>query len=247
MHLQAILTVGWHEPPQQPFSAPELHTAAKQAEEHYHGALARMLNSGIKAPGIFALERLFRRCPGGFGDLKAFIGALSSLPGQATLSCQIDGFAYAFLKGAKNIDFFLPEAPEDSPFRAILPKWNETITTLEDFERLGQPLPARLASIKDDYLHLRQILARKSARDERRSLATLLVNGPSTLADLTKDLGLNYTLSQRVLAVFINSGIVKARTESQYVIREDALPIVLFCLRETMGVDPLKSLQPAEV
>ncbi|ADE15639.1 hypothetical protein Nhal_2560 [Nitrosococcus halophilus Nc 4] len=248
MHLEAVLTVGWPETSNSSFSARKVHQAAQEAEEAYPHALARWLDSGPARPTLLALERLFRRRPGGFHDLKTLIGTIGGLPErEAPLPCHIDCFAYAFLKGAKNFDFLLPEASaEESPFRSRLPEWNEAINALEELERVGQPLPAHLEFTQEDYLHLRHILARKSARDERRTLATLLVNGPSTPMELTTDLGLNKTLAQRILGLLANNDVVAARSGAQYVIREQALPLVVFGLRETLGLDLLSSLQPVE-
>lgn len=250
MHLEAVLTIGWPEANNSSFSARKVHQAAQEAEEAqeaYPQALSRWLDSGPARPTLLALERLFRRRPGGFHALKTLIGALSGLPDrEVPLPCHIDCFAYAFLKGAKNFDFLLPEASsEESPFRTRLSEWNEAINALEELERVGQPLPAHLEFTQEDYLHLRHILARKSARDERRTLATLLVNGPSMPAELKTDLGLNETLAQRILGLLVNSGVVETRSGEQYVIREQALPLVVFGLRETLGLDLLSSLQPS--
>jgi hypothetical protein len=53
--------------------------------------------------------------------------------------CEIDVFAYAFLKKAKNFDFFLPETREKTgPFRTLYSQWQREMADLEAFERRGK-------------------------------------------------------------------------------------------------------------
>ena len=200
---------------------------------------------------ITGLDALFRRRTGGFAPLKQFLGALALLPPQSDypqpLTCQIDAFAWSFLKGAKNLDLLLPAAPHSAAMRAEYQRWRKDIRALERFERLGLPLPQPGAISADAYLALRAIVTRPSARDERRALASLLVSGPSTLAEITDDLGLNYSLGERSLAVFESKplALLKRRDEC-FSLRAETLPLVLFGLRETMGLDLLDTMIPSE-
>jgi len=244
MKLNAILTFGWQDDPTQPAAARTLHEAAKKASGDYDQALIEAVKKLGSTPVIGGLERLFRKRANGFGDIKDFVGTLSLTPlADVAVQCHIDVFAYAFLKGAKNFDLLLPENPaKTGPFRDVQPYWDKIIAALEELERRGQPLPPDLAVSKGHYLALREVLARPSTRDEKRALATLLYSGPSTLAEIAADLGMNYSLSQRTIGVFTANGTVEERARGVYAIVETALPLVVFCLRETMGLEPLSQV-----
>ena len=251
MQLAARLTTGWKDDPQAPFSAMQLHETTSQAAGDYESGLAEALKSSPSNIEILGLDRLFRRRIRGFDPINQFVGALASLPSSPAfpqpLVCHIDAFAYAFLKGAENFDLLLPlDDTANVDFRNTRASWIKTIKALENFERLGKALPAEASVTAEAYLAIRNIFARPSARDERRALATLLLSGPSTLEEITLDLGLNYTLGQRTLAGFESIAVVEKRSNSVFSIAESALPRVVFCLRETMGVDPLSALPNEE-
>jgi hypothetical protein len=191
---------------------------------------------------------------GGYSEIKNFVAALISIVTKnnnfGDVKCRVDVFCYAFLKGAKNFDFLLPESKnnltqeEDKSnlYRQCEKEWAKVIKALEEFERIGKPFPEAKGITKNHYLDLRHIMAKNSARDERRSLATLLVTGPSTMNEISKDLGLNYSLSQRVLGVFVDIEIVEIQDDNKYVISTYKIPLVVFFLRETIGLDYLSSL-----
>ena len=129
-------------------------------------------------------------------------------------------------------------------YREYEGEWGEKILpALENFERLGNPFPEGFNIEKGEYLGLRGVLSRISARDERRSLATLLVSGPSTMEEISKDLNLNYTLGNRILGIFADIGIVNIQDNDKYIISLDKLPLVVFFLREIMGLDYLEMLK----
>lgn len=251
MRLAARLTTGWKDDPRAPYSATQLHETARQSAGEYAAALAAALTSAARDIQIRGLDRLFRRRMGGFEPIKQLVGALASLPSSPAfprpLLCHTDVFAFAFLKGAKNFDLLLPlDHAANADFRKTQASWVKTITALEHFERSGKALPADADVTAEAYLAIRNIIARPSARDERRALATLLTSGPSTLDEITLDLGLNYTLGQRTLAVFEDIGVVERRAAGVFSIAESALPRVVFCLRETMGLDLLRALPHKE-
>ncbi len=112
----------------------------------------------------------------------------------------------------------------------------------ENFERLGKPIAKEASISADQYLALRRIVSRSSARDERRTLATLMVSGPSSMDDISQDLGLNYSLGQRAVAAFLEIGVVQRRSGEIFAVAESALPLTTFGLRESMGLDLLNVL-----
>jgi hypothetical protein len=248
MKLEAFLTVGWEDDPQANFSAFKLHEAADPSSPQYSAALTAELGRAQPETVLLGLENLFRRRPGDFGPLKQFVGALASMrsPGKLSepLVCRIDVFAYFFLKSAKNLDFVLPRrGGGNDEFDNLRETWAEKIRALERFERTGEALPAGTVEASR-YLGIREIISRPSARDELRALTVLLTSGPSTLAEISDDLGLNYPLGQRALAAYEHEavGVVERRRGEIFTIVKDYLPLVVFCLREKMGID----LLPAE-
>jgi hypothetical protein len=251
MRLEAFLTVGWEDDPQAEFGASRLHAVAGQVSEEYSAALAAELEKAPPETKISGLENLFRRRPGGFGPFRRFVGALASVRSSGKLSeplvCRIDVFAYAFLKSAKNLDFVLPrrkaEKGENDDYGNASETWAKTIEALEHFERTGRSLPKGTVEASR-YLAIREIISRPSARDELRALAILLTSGPSTSAEISNDLGLNYTLGQRTLAAYEDPdvGVVERRSGGKFSIVKSSLPLVVFCLREKMGIDLLPAL-----
>lgn len=251
MRLAAALTSGWQDDPDAEFAATRLHARANAAGDDYAAVLQKALNTAPADTHILGLDRLFRRHTDGFQPIKTFVGALAALPGdenRKSLICQIDVFAYGFLKGAKNLDLLLPlDERANIAFRETLAKWSNTLAALEQFERLGKPLPANGGVSAEQYLALREIVSRRSASDERRVLATLLVSGPSTTDQIKTDLGLNYSLGQRTLAVLEDIEVIERRAGdspagSVFAITESALPLTVFGLRETLGLDLLSAL-----
>jgi len=265
MSLKAILTVGWKDGTANQLSAKELHDEAEkeagklnEAEQRkcYEDTLLHQIKDANTI--IVSTTGLFRRNKKGFGGIKKFVSSLMSVDSEndiGNIYCLMDVFSYAFLKGAKNLDFQLPEIKKDFPkevdkilkslnldlFRKFEKEWRENIIpTLEEFERMGKSFPENFEINNDDYLDLRGILTRTSARDERRSLATLLVSGPSTMEEISEDLGLNYTLGNRILGVFADIGVVETQGNDKYVISLNKLPLVIFFLREIMGLDLLR-------
>ena len=247
MRLQAQLTVGWHDDPAAAFAAMQLHEAASQSGEDYADRLRSSLEEGQRVHRIIGLDRLFRRSPSGFEPIKRFVSHLASLPERPSspnsLICEIDAFAYAFLKGAKNFDLSLPLGDAGhSAFGRTRRSWERTLEAIARFERLGVALPADAGVGTTQYLAVRNIITRVSARDERRTITTLLVSGPSKLTEISEDLGLNYTLGPRILAAFESTGVIERRPDETYAISEAALPLAIFFLRETMGLDLLSVL-----
>ncbi len=250
MALEAVLTVGWPEfSPGDPVSAKTIHEACEESkEERYSGELVKRLgalSSGAQPIIIKGDDQLFRRRTRGFKDIKVFAGKLNQVLAKhgdlGDVHLEIDAFAYAFLKGAKNFDFFLPETPAKSgPYRDVLSEWNAQIEALETFERDGIASPSIDTKA---YLALRRIVARKSARDELRALASLLMSGPSTQEEVGKDLGLAYGLAERILPTLQEIEVLEFREDGRYAVRKEALPRVVFCLREVMGLDLLPVLE----
>ena len=246
MPLEAVLTVGWPDIQPGELAATALHEdCLYTTSSDYSKRLLQQLNARrhTQPMVIKGTEGLFRRRANDFSRIKTFMGTLHEVvrahPELGTIHCEIDAFAYAFLQGAKNFDFLLPESRNQTGlFRQKSRQWRRDIVALERFERDGRPLGARYETA---YLDLRRIVARKSARDERRTLATLLVSGPSTLDEVKTDLGLSYDLAGRILTTLQSIDVLVCPAE-RYRITLDALPRVVFCLREVMGFDLLAVL-----
>ena len=237
MKLDAKLTTGWDYKDPTGLTAKELHEAALE-DGNYVEFLSRQLSQN-EVGEIYQLEQLFRRSTQSFQPIKKFVGALISLELQKSLSCHIDVFAYCFLKKAKNFDLLLPfDREQNQEFLKKYQEWSEIIIKLEKFERFGQNCPKKFAK---QYLALRKVVSRLSVRDEIKTLATLLVSGPSTLKQVSEDLGLSYTLGQRTVSAFENINVVENRARGIYAIATEALPVVIFCLRETCGLDLLSN------
>ena len=238
MKLNAKLTTGWNYKPIES-DVLQLHSENLNQHDYLENLTNRILNSK-KTVAIYQLEQLFRKSTTGFKPIKQFVAALTNNSDKRNLDCYINVFAYSFLKGAKNFDLLLSfDRNENEEFIKTFKNWSDKITKLENFERFGKCINPDL---KDRYLALRKIISRPSARDEIRTLATLLVSGPSTLKEVSEDLGLNYTLSQRTIGVFEDIEVVEKRDKEKYAIAAEALPVVIFCLRETIGLDLLSNL-----
>ncbi len=246
MNVYAHLTVGWEQA-----LTPRALTLDQKAWDQAHvqdrldkEVYRKELIAGIgAAPAVFGVDELFhRRVSGGFDPIKRFLGALVSDPSSRDLMCHIDVFAYAFLKNAKNMDLSLPESAKGSAdFRGNCEvPWQETLSQLERFERLGDPIEPKT---RTHYLALRKIALRKSARDEWRAMASLIFSGPASMEEISAELGLNYTLGPRLLKPFIDCEAVQVNLATQqYMIEEASIPFVLYFLRELLGLDPLGGL-----
>ena len=246
LKLTAKLTAGWDDENPTILTAKELHEAALEDGNYIESLSSQLIQN--KSNEIYQLEQLFRKSTQGFQPIKKFVGALTLIEDQnkdknedkKSLSCYINVFAYSFLKGAKNFDLLLPfDKKQNKEFIKTYKKWSEIIRNLEDFERYGQNISEELT---EQYLALRKVVSRASVRDEIRTLATLLISGPSTLEQVSEDLGLNYTLGQRTVSLFENIGVVKKLELEIWMIATEALPVVIFCLRETIGLDLLSNL-----
>lgn len=151
----------------------------------------------------------------------------------------MNAFLYAFLCAAKNFDLFLTANTDTiaSDTKAISAKMD----SLADFERDARNWPP--ASLRDRYLALRKVLARGTARDERRTLAALLFSGPSTSVQVAEDLGMSTGLAERILRAL--APLLERHNDDAYALRTDtdSLAVVLHLLGSTLGVDPLGVLQ----
>ena len=249
MKLVAELTTGWTDDPLSEFSALMLAEKGISEEGRGRDEFIATLRSNPDQP-ILCLDALFRRHTSGFDSVKTFVGALSLMAdieeSTGLRRCRIDLFAWSFLQGAKNIDFLLPITAEScAEVYPVLADWTSTLIALENFERSGEALPGLCSVSADDYLSIRRIVTRASTRDELRTLAALMISGPSTSAQLIEELGLNVALCQRILAALINIDVVELREVDRanhpvYKIQQSALPLVIFCLREKLGMDMLK-------
>ena len=243
MSLEAILTVGWQDDSADKYSAVSLYAEAEQPKIDYLHVLTTKLKQAQSPVTILGLEQLLRHSTDKFKPIQKFVSNLLEVSSAnkelGMLFCRIDAFAYAFLRGVKNLDLFLPESAVVGPFRKVLNDWSKTITTLEDFECLGKAFSPEIRLSANQYLDLRRLIARSSARDERRILTTLLVNGPSSEEEIAVDLGLDYAAGQRSLELFVDIGVVELRAREAYTLVQATLPLVVFCLRETMGIDLL--------
>ncbi len=247
MKLTAKLTAGWDYQNPPGLIARKLYKADLNDEDYIQFLSSLLIENNTEE--IYQLEELFRKSTQGFKPIKRLVGALTSIADDKNLICYIDAFAYSFLTGAKNFDLLLQfDKKHNNEFIDTYKQWSEIFSKLENFERFGKQ------NISDEqkkqYLDLRKIVSRPSARDEIRTLATLLVSGPSTLKEVKEDLGLNYSLGQRTIGVFKDIKVVEKREGEkyalEYAIATEALPVVIFCLRETIGLDLLSNLDIEE-
>ena len=151
----------------------------------------------------------------------------------------INAFLYAFLCPAKNLDLFLIENLD--AISDDLTSIEEKMRLLGGFERDATGLPD--PGLRDLYLAARNMVARRSARDEQRTLATLLFSGPSTVEQIAHDLGIGENLAGRVLRVL--GPVVEEQGTGMFVLRSDTdtLAVVLRLLRSTLGLNPVRVLR----
>jgi len=243
MPLIADLKTGWPEATPDQYHALQLHYRADCAASHdkntsYRKALLDQIDHPDR---VINLENTFRRRPTGYGPIQKIVSNLADH--ESPIRCQINVFAYAFLKNAKNYDMFMTADPKNlEQIGDQLKAWQKAVDALTEFERLGTPLDKTFASLEKTYLNLRAIVGRASARDERRTLTVLLVTGPATREEISEDLRLNYSLSQRVMTALVKTNALESRTNERYAINLKAMPVVLFLVRELMGLDMLEML-----
>lgn len=222
--------------------------------------------------GLGATEKL-RRSGTGFDKVKEMV------TDHTSGAMPFNAFLYTFLCSAKNFDLFLRDNVEvlDAEVKTL----EELMSKLELFEREGKIVdeladecPRRYdqtessaprtpttptRQLRKTYLELRAIAVRPSARDEQRTLATLLFSGPSTAAQIEADLGISKNLADRMLraleAVVEKDGeeqkstapSATAETEKRSVFRlreePEKLAVVLYLLRYTLGIDPIGVLR----
>lgn len=151
----------------------------------------------------------------------------------------MNAFLYAFVCPAKNFDLFLRENIDEisGDITSIAGKMD----ALEAFERNATSL--RDAALCETYLAARDVAARRSARDERRTLATLLFSGPSTAEQIAQDLGIGEGLAARILRAL--ALVIEEKEAGAFTLRSDTgtLAVVLYLLRSTLGVRPVYVLQ----
>ena len=254
MQLAARLTAGWADLPRSPFSAKALHNKAV-VSGHYEKSLFHQLQTIPPDTNILGLDALFRQTCGGFEPIAQFVRALAMQPvvrGNPTLLlCEIDLFAYTFLSGLNNFDLLLPLSQHTNVELAqVKSGCEEALSTLENFERSGT-LPKRMSELDaQQYLAVRRIIVRPTAHTERKALATLLISGPSTASNLERELNIPNHAAQQTLFLFESIGLLTrwgeepgyVGNEPVFVIDKVAIPLVLFCLKETLGLDLLGNL-----
>ncbi len=243
--LPVELTVGWPTEGQESVGAKDLHDLAVKSsgeELSYEEVILKQLQKPNYSC-VDHLDQLLRRRKNGFSEINRFTATLLKIMDRLDnfKGCRMDIFAFAFLKYAKNYDLFMVASPANvAHLQGTVTDWKEIVQALEDFERLGQDLAPKYSHFKDIYLKLRSAVSRPSARDEQRTLAVLLGSGPSTLDEISIDLGLHYSLNQRIITTLQNTGAIESRDVNggpQYFIKETALPVVLFLTRELIGLD----------
>lgn len=152
----------------------------------------------------------------------------------------VHAFIYAFLRWAKNVDLYVDTAYEPG-VRDRLAELRAGMAALEAFERHGHRLRGTHAAAKTPYLSLRRTFARPSARDERRVAVHYLMNGPSSDRELAEDLVLSEAFAARSRRA-LDSVIAGPDGNHRFGVADNALPIVLFLVRETTGINPLAML-----
>ena len=189
------------------------------------------------APGS---GKAFRRNTSGFSTIKDYVAKV-----RDGRPLEINAFLCAFLMKAKNLDLFLRVNNES--IKDHLKQISTKMAALENLEREGIVPSDDL--LFNTYMSIRAIAARPSARDEQRTLATLLFSGPSTPEQIEADLGIDKNLAERVLRT-LSPLVVQTEEDSNcFVLRSDAnsLAVALYLLQYTLGVNPLRVLQSQTV
>ena len=254
MKLAANITIGWVDSSNSPFCAWDLHSRAAAAPD-YERSLFHQLQLVKTSTHIARLDRLFRRTSGGFTPVLRFVEALASMPdiphAAVPLLCDIDLFAYAFLAGTRNLELLLPLVESNSLALAqILNDCQEAMRSLERFERTGV-LPTYMSELDtQQYLALRHVITQPNARKELQVLAALLVSGPSTASNLTRELALSQKTTRHILELLESIEIVnrwhsaqkEVAAEPVFSISKVAIPLVMFGLKEKLGLDLMGDL-----
>ena len=181
---------------------------------------------------VAASPRIKRR-KDGFDAIKRRLAE----PGSGDL--HLHAFTYAFLRKAKNVDLYVDV--DDTRIGERLRELRCCLKALEEFERDGVELTGRHSSLGPIYLDLRRVFARAGARDERRAMVHLLMNGPCSDADLVEDLALSLDLAARVRKA-LAPAIGPWGDGDRYCISDAALPVAMFLVRESIGINLLDSL-----
>lgn len=175
-----------------------------------------------------------RRNQSGFSRIKTLAAVTN--PGTPF---KLNAFLYIFFGSAKNLD--LVWIGNTKSISCKISKITKKMAQISDFEREAKGKPSD--EPMKTYLALRKVVARRTARDERRTLATLLFSGPSTAKQVAADLGISTNLVERVFRAL--EPVLQRLDDKQVQLRDDSdnLAAVLHLLRSTMGVDPLAVLQ----
>lgn len=242
---QTVLTFGW--PRAQP-SQISAHRFLDVLKDGNIKTLVSWIETVIPNDGVLRiceLDGLFRRGPRGMQAMRDLIGLVGenyqAWSDVSALQFECDAFAYAFLKQAHNYDVILPVVEHPvGPFRRELTRLKATLNALADFERSGIELPPGVNETEEEYLRVRAALSRPSARLERVILATLLINGPSTLPELSAETGTDAPTLMRILLSFSDPEYIAYEPDTErFRLAMKHLPSILFCLREKMGFDYL--------
>lgn len=177
----------------------------------------------------------------GFRRNTVGLGGLNNLMAQAQTGepVKVNAFLYAFLCPAKNLDLFLTE--NTAVISAEITEISGKMDALSDFEREARTLPDE--ALVSRYLALRNVVGRASARDECRTLATLLFSGPSNAQQIADDLGISENLAERMFRAL--GSVLHQQDDGQFTVCSDtdSLAVVLYLLRSTIGVDPTAVLR----
>lgn len=253
MQLAANITVGWADLPRSQFCATELHRRAIAAP-HYERSLFHQLQLAKDNTHILGLDHLFRRTCGGYDPVLQFVSAIARLPPipnvAVPLLCDVDLFAYAFLAGTRNFDLLMPLFQSNGiALSQILSDCQSALKSLEDFERTGT-LPTKMSELDaQQYLSIRRTVARPFAQQELQILCALLVSGPSTVNELTRELGIDRAQIHQTLHLYESIKILTHWGEAPgndaqptFVIDKVALPLVMFCIKEILGLNLMGNL-----
>ncbi len=180
-----------------------------------------------------------RRNEIGFAQIKQRL-----LSRNNSIPYQLNFFLYAFLCPAKNLDLFLTVTLTTESLKKY-DSIREKLNAIEKFERTGI-VDSRQENVTSKWLEIRNVAARTTARDEQRTLATLLFSGPSTAEEIATDLGISVNLVKRVLQS-IQSVLKTLKPGDEYCqldTESDSLSATLYLLRSTLGLDPVAILKP---
>lgn len=245
---QVVLTFGWPRAKSSEISAKAFLDMLKEANVAKLASRVSTLVGENRTLRIHELDGMFRRGPGGMNAMREMVGLLGekfqAWKNVSALQFNCDAFAYAFLKQTHNYDVILPEAASPvGTFRQQLGALKATLDALAAFERSGTALPATVSETEQGYLRVRASLSRPSARLERVIVATLLINGPSTLPELVAETATDAPTLLRILLSFADPEYVIYDPDSQrFRLGMKHLHSILFCLREKMGFDHLSVL-----